>query len=102
MLELEDTAEDIGGGDDESGDYLPQLASSPGRGNVEGVLGEQSASSRLARSSEQMQGMSSPSSARSSAEQKLAAYQLPSLELVRTSVRAQSHRAHASVLLAER
>lgn len=89
MPVLDETAED-GDGDAKSGDTipdLPRLGLLRGHG-VELRVGEQSASPRLARCSEKPQG-TSPPSARIPVERKLAAYQLPSLALVRTSVRVQ-------------
>ena len=91
MPVLEETAED-GGGDDETGDTIPNL---PRLGLLQGhglelLIEEQSASPRLGRYSEKTQG-TSPLSARTPVERKLATYQLPSLALVRTSVRAQPY-----------
>ena len=86
MLVLEDAAEDSSG-EVENGDCLPHLGAGRGTGHVvDTLVGGQSASPRSGRGSEQTQGAST-SSARSPAERKLASYQLPSLELVRTSVR---------------
>jgi hypothetical protein len=88
MLVLEDRASEDSGGDDEGGDCLPQIGTNRGTGDVVGTLvSEQYASPRSARRSDQTQG-TLPSSPRTPVERKLASYQLPSLALVRTSVRA--------------
>ena len=112
LLVLEDTEEDEGEdegegegeGEDTEGDHLPELGSARGNAHARQTpRGEQTAPPRLANGAQPMHnGNASPPSGQSLAEWKLASYQLPSLALVRTSVRAQlilSPRAHACASL---